>query len=103
MVHLGSLNSRMKDFYDVWRLSQQFEFDPEVLAEAIRQTLQHRKTKLIPFDQLKADLIENDMLEKQWSAFLAKSSVSAPQTFHVVLDQIGAFLDPLFERIDHLQ
>ena len=27
MVHLGSLNSRMKDFYDVWRLSQQFEFD----------------------------------------------------------------------------
>lgn len=103
MVHLGSLNSRMKDFYDVWRLSQQFEFDPEVLAEAIRQTLQHRKTKLIPFDQLKADLIENDMLEKQWSAFLAKSGVSAPQTFHVVLDQIEAFLDPLFERIDHLQ
>ena len=38
MVHLGSLNSRMKDFYDVWRLSRQFEFDDSVLSEAIKQT-----------------------------------------------------------------
>ena len=37
MVHLGSLNSRMKDFYDVWRLSRQFEFDDSVLSEAIRR------------------------------------------------------------------
>ena len=75
----------------------------KVLAEAIRQTLQNRKTKLIPFDQLKADLIENDILEKQWSAFLGKSGASGPETFHEVLDQIEAFLGPLFERINHLQ
>jgi predicted nucleotidyltransferase component of viral defense system len=27
MIHLAGLNSRMKDFYDVWRLSQQQAFD----------------------------------------------------------------------------
>ncbi len=48
MVHLGSLNSRMKDFYDVWRLSRQFEFDKSVLAEAIAQTFNHRGTELVP-------------------------------------------------------
>lgn len=26
MVYLGGLNSRMKDFYDVWRMSEQFDF-----------------------------------------------------------------------------
>ncbi len=31
MVKLGELNSRMKDFYDIWLLSRQFEFDPKEL------------------------------------------------------------------------
>ena len=103
MIHLGGLNSRMKDFHDIWRLSQQFEFDPDVLSEAIRQTLRNRKTKLIPFDKLKADLLENDTLEKQWSAFLAKSGVTGPESFHEVIDQIANLLGPLFDRIDRLQ
>lgn len=103
MIHLGSLNSRMKDFYDVWRLSRQFEFDAEILSQAIRQTLKNRDTKLIPFDELKADLLGNDTLEKQWSAFLEKSAVTGPKSFHEVLDEIAIFLGPQFERIDHLQ
>jgi hypothetical protein len=32
MVKLGILNSRMKDFYDIWLLSRQFDFDGETLA-----------------------------------------------------------------------
>jgi predicted nucleotidyltransferase component of viral defense system len=103
MIHLGSLNSRMKDFYDIWRLSRQFEFDSEVLSEAIGQTLENRGTKLISLDVLKADLLANDTLERQWRAFLTKSGVSGPESFHEVLDQIAIFLGPLFESIDHLQ
>ena len=32
MVKLGALNSRMKDFYDIWLLSRQFDFDGPTLA-----------------------------------------------------------------------
>ena len=35
MVHLGTINSRMKDFYDIWLLSRQFDFDGLCLVEAI--------------------------------------------------------------------
>jgi hypothetical protein len=49
----------------------------------------------------KADLLENKTLEKQWTAFLAKSGVPGPESFQEVLDQIAAFLGPLFERIGH--
>jgi hypothetical protein len=50
---------------------------------------------------LQADLLENKTLEKQWTAFLAKSGVSGPESFQEVLDQIATFLGPLFERIAH--
>ena len=103
MVHLGSLNSRMKDFYDVWRLSRQFEFEDSILVEAIKQTFDNRDTELIQFGELKSDLLENKTLEKLWSAFLAKTGVTAPESFHEVLDEIALFLSPLLERIDHLQ
>lgn len=101
MVRLGNLNSRMKDFYDIWRLSRQFEFDDAVLSEAIMQTFENRGTDLMPFNELEADLLENKTLEKQWTAFLAKSGVPGPESFQEVLDQIAAFLGPLFERIVH--
>jgi hypothetical protein len=35
MVYLRALNSRMKDFHDVWLLASQFTFDGAVLAKAI--------------------------------------------------------------------
>ena len=101
MIHLGSLNSRMKDFYDIWQLSQKLGFDPEVLSEAIRKTLKNRETEPIPFGELKAALLGNNALEKQWSAFLEKSGVTGPDSFHEALDQIGIFVGPLLERIDH--
>ncbi|HNP36960.1 MAG TPA: nucleotidyl transferase AbiEii/AbiGii toxin family protein [Woeseiaceae bacterium] len=103
MVHLGSLNSRMKDFYDVWRLSRQFEFEDSVLVEAIRQTFDNRGTELVPFSELKTELLENETLEKLWSAFRAKTGVTAPLSFHEVLDEIALFLKPLLERIYHRQ
>ncbi len=34
MLKLGELNSRMKDFFDIWLLSQQFDYDGADLAEA---------------------------------------------------------------------
>jgi hypothetical protein len=36
MVQLGMANSRMKDFFEVWFLARNFEFDQEILRAAIR-------------------------------------------------------------------
>ena len=36
MVYLRTLNSRMKDFYDVWLLASQFAFDGALLTKADR-------------------------------------------------------------------
>jgi len=78
MIKLGRVNSRMKDFYDVWLLSQNFGFDAEVLSSAIQGTLENRKTDVMDFDSMRAEILENQNVETQWSAFLRKSQLEAP-------------------------
>ena len=46
MVKLGVLNSRMKDFYDIWILSRTFDFKGEILAEALEKTFENRNTPI---------------------------------------------------------
>ena len=46
MVKLDLENSRMKDFYDIWLLSREFEFDGTTLGAAITATFQRRKSDL---------------------------------------------------------
>jgi hypothetical protein len=46
MVKLGIANSRMKDFYDIWFLSRAFDFNGEVLAEALTRTFENRNTPI---------------------------------------------------------
>jgi hypothetical protein len=99
MVHLGSLNSRMKDFYDIWRMSQQFNFGSADLCEAIRGTFAKRKTAVIEFDDLITELLDSETFQRQWAAFLSKSKISGPETFAEVLALIGKFLSPVFSSI----
>ncbi|MGH7943619.1 MAG: nucleotidyl transferase AbiEii/AbiGii toxin family protein [Opitutaceae bacterium] len=48
MVKLGTANTRMKDFHDVWFLAHRFEFDGPTLRKAIEATFARRKTILPP-------------------------------------------------------
>ena len=46
MVMLGTANSRMRDFYDVWQLSLRFGFEGSLLRDAINATFTRRRTQL---------------------------------------------------------
>jgi len=43
IINLGIANSRMKDYYEIWLLAQQFEFDGETLKDAIEATFKRRR------------------------------------------------------------
>ncbi|MCY4261097.1 MAG: nucleotidyl transferase AbiEii/AbiGii toxin family protein [Rhodobacteraceae bacterium] len=44
MVSLGLSNSRTKDYYDIWLLSQSFDFDQTQLGRSIAATFENRGT-----------------------------------------------------------
>jgi hypothetical protein len=46
MVYLGQIDSRMKDFYDIWSLATHFRFDGATLTRAITETFESRGTPL---------------------------------------------------------
>ncbi len=95
MIKLGILNSRMKDFYDIWLLPRQFEFDGSELAEAIRLTLENRGTE-IP-DVITAFTDEFVMAKgKQWAAFRKRLNLEqVPADFAEVVAGVESFLQPI--------
>ena len=73
MVYLRTLNSRMKDFYDVWLLGRQFGFDGAVLAKAIAATFANRETAMdVAPIAFTPDFTEQTSTLAQWTAFRRK-------------------------------
>lgn len=97
MVKLVMLNSRMKDFYDVFTLSKTHDYQGKTLKEAIETTFKVRKTDL-PDNPLvfKEEFHKNEEKQKQWAAFLRKTKLKdTPEAFHVVMERITDFLKPV--------
>lgn len=95
MIKLGLLNSRMKDFYDIWLMLRQFDFKGANLAEAIKKTFKHRKTDIPKARPLFAEEIYDEMSDRQtlWTAFLIKSDIKhAPDKLFIVANAIEDFL-----------
>ena len=78
MVALGEINSRLKDFYDICTLAMTFDFDGEVLQQAIEQTFKQRGTSL-PTD-IPVALTERFVVRKTlyWDAFINRSGLKQP-------------------------
>lgn len=97
MVKLGQLNSRLKDFFDLWLLSQQYTFDGMTLSSAVSQTFQNRQTAINPQPIALTAAFANDAIKQtQWKGFLRKSRLDiAPPQLADVVDAIGGFLLPL--------
>ena len=97
MVQLGMANSRVKDFYDVWTLARQFEFDGTVLCEAIRTTFQRRRTALPETTPLAltAEFSTDRNKAAQWDAFLRKGRlIESPPPLEEVVALLASFLTP---------
>jgi hypothetical protein len=96
MVKLGLLNSRMKDFYDIWVLSRQFDFDGIKLATAIEKTFSHRGTTVVASPAALTPAFATDPAKvTQWDAFVRKSRLTdVPTDLAAVVEVIAAFLNP---------
>lgn len=99
MAKLGILNSRMKDFYDIWMLSRQYDFEGASLAEAIRQTFAQRGTTLVQMKEIfSREFIEENQV--QWNAFRKRIGLEyLLVSFADVVQQVQVFLSPTVEAL----
>lgn len=100
MIVLAEINSRMKDFYDVYTLSRTYNFDGYILFEAIRQTLERRSTILPRIPTVFSEAFhQNKSKQTQWNAFNRRIDVSHKVEFSDALTGITVFLLPVYECV----
>jgi len=94
IISLGMLNSRMKDFFDIWFLARAFPFDGITLANAVRATFGRRGTELDAdtLARLLAELSDDAAKRTQWRAFLKRNSLASPDDFAFVIGSIREFV-----------
>lgn len=96
MVKLGTLNSRMKDFFDLWLMARQFDFDGAVLARAVTSTFKNRKTALDPAPvALTPAFTESQTTAAQWRAFVRRGKFAHVPELSEVAVELAAFLLPV--------
>jgi len=101
MVKLGILNSRMKDFFDIWLMSRQFDFEGPIVAKAISKTFLTRGTTIQAEPiALTSTFAENAGKAGQWRGFVRKNRlVDVPQNLAEVVTAIADFLRPITEQL----
>ena len=88
IVQLGQQNSRMKDFHDIWALSETFSFEGSALREALRACFARRRTDWTTRTPLAlaSTFYSDDRLMRLWGDYRTSSNplVPPPEAFDVV-------------------
>jgi predicted nucleotidyltransferase component of viral defense system len=99
---LGAVNSRYKDFYDLYALARQFSFKGGSLSDAISSTFKRRRTEItavLPIGLTAAFYADADRAV-QWRAYINRNKLpGATQDFAVVGELIQSFLSPIWSAL----
>jgi predicted nucleotidyltransferase component of viral defense system len=101
MIELSLFNSRMKDFYDIYKLLASENYNSDLLQEAIISTFKNRETSYIYEHSLFSPAFATDSLRKQnWAAFLRKIKRDKELTFEEVMQTITTNLKSYWEVLN---
>ncbi len=101
LVQLRMLNSRMKDYFDIWILLRHPELDRTVLRAAIKRTFKNRKMEIdaAPIG-LSPQFGTDPAKQAQWRAFLKRSALTdAPGQLAVVVEELRASFEPILANL----
>ncbi|MGB7980800.1 MAG: nucleotidyl transferase AbiEii/AbiGii toxin family protein [Candidatus Nanopelagicales bacterium] len=92
-VQRGVVNTRWRDFADVWTLTRRHPVDGSDLQTAIAQVGRHRQAQLAPLvDTLPGYAA---LAQGRWAAWRRRNSRDQlPESFATVLDSVIRFADP---------
>ena len=103
MVQFGHRNSRMKDFHDIWALSDRFFFDGRKLRQAISDCFSRRGTDLNsePPVALTSSFYSDTVLGTRWRNYRAEMGLLAPppESFEFIGERLRRFLEPIRDSV----
>ncbi len=92
VLERGILNSRMKDYYDLYYLLTNSSYDSNILKEAINKTFEKRHTDLSCADQIFEEIEKSDFLKNVWDNYANKHFYSKDIEFekliHIIKEKL---------------
>lgn len=89
---LGLINSRLKDYFDLWFITQHLKADQTKLVDALQATFERRGTTFDPSPPgLSFEYSREPSRVRQWTHYLRTNSLSAPR-----LDAICTMIDEAY-------
>ena len=97
VISKGILNSRMKDYYDLYYLMKYKEFSKENLKIAIEKTFYKRNTDLQSTSKVITEIGKSDFLENLWELYSQKYQYAKNIKFKEVITSISEVNKILYE------
>lgn len=101
IVHNGYLNSRYKDFYDIYILTGKYDFRYENMKNAINETFQNRGTAMsMSTAAFQEEFIHDPLHQTRWKSFLKKKKALIQISLEDVMSGVDTFARPLLDSDD---
>lgn len=102
IINKGIANSRMKDYYDLYKILNEYKFNKQKLKEIIRKTFKHRNTNIpnsVPVG-LSDEFINNKDKLNQWSAFIKRNKLdNSDYHFRKIVNRIREVAVKIWQSI----
>ncbi len=100
IITLSYTNSRMKDFYDLFILLTTFNFDIDILSDAILATFKHRETPIIANPSFfEKEFMIDKTLDSLWKRFLKNNNISFEHNFENTVKTLTLKINPVWENV----
>ena len=102
IVKLNFLTSRMKDFYDIIFIAENYKLTKLNLLNSIKMTCETRKTAIDNRKIIYQDDFKNDKeKQKQWKGFLKRIKSEMKDNFKAIINKLEKFIEPIFENSEN--
>ena len=98
-VSLGLANSRYKDFYDIYVLSDRYNFDGTELTNAIKETFNHRGTSFDDIAAFEDGFADDETRLMRWNSFVKKKKALIKLDFEETVQLLKILLFPIVDAI----
>lgn len=89
VISRGVLNSRMKDYYDLYYLITNKEFSEEILKTAINKTFEKRETDISNVNSVLNDIKNADFIKEMWTNYSNHYPYANEVKFEDVISAMG--------------
>lgn len=98
-ITLGAVNTRVRDYADVYALTGTRDLTHATVREALLATSTHRRINLVPLSTVTGDIAA--VRSRAYTAYrtrIGPDSAKLPENFSTVVDAVVAFADRLAEK-----